>query len=158
MIRKQTTLFLIPLLAISISIFSLSADDKKEAAIKSVVSRNDEKNEKEEGKDERVFELRTYTTAEGKLPNLHDRFRDHTIKLFEKHGMKNLYYFTPVDKPNTLTYLLEHKSKKAAKASWNAFLADQDWKDAYKESIKDGKLIIKIDSTYLKTTDYSPVK
>ena len=90
MSRNHTSLFLILLLTISVSLLSLSADDKKEAAIKSVVSGSDE-----EKKDERVYELRTYTTAEGKLPDLHDRFRDHTLKLFEKHGMKNLYYFTP---------------------------------------------------------------
>lgn len=157
MTRNHTILSLILLVTLSVSLFTLSADDKKEAAIKSVVSGSDE-SEGDEEKDERVYELRTYTTAEGKLPKLHDRFRDHTLKLFEKHGMKNLYYFTPVDKPNTLTYLLEHKSQEAAKASWKAFLADKDWQNAYKESIANGKLIIKIDSTYLKTTDYSPVK
>ncbi len=131
------------------SIYSLTADDKKEAAIKSIVSKND---------DSKVYELRTYTTPEGKLPQLHKRFREHTIRLFAKHGMKNVIYFTPVDKPNTLVYLLEHKSPEAAKASWKAFLKDDEWKKVYADSIVNGRLVVKIDKQFLKTTDYSPQK
>ena len=68
-----------------------------------------------------VFELRTYTTNKGKLPNLNARFRDHTVRLFEKHGMKSIGYWTPTDKENTLVYVISHKSREAAKASWKAF-------------------------------------
>ena len=151
MTKKQTIIACVILLITicTVSVYSTSADDKKEAAIKSVASKN---------KDTKVFELRTYTTPEGKLPKLHERFRNHTLKLFAKHGMKNVIYFTPVDKPNTLIYLLEHKSRQAAKASWKGFLNDEDWKKAYKESIANGKLVIKIDSKFLETTDYSPQK
>ena len=147
--HKITGWLLIVAVLSTFSLYSLSADESKESAIKSVVSKKN---------DEKVYELRTYHTPEGKLPKLHKRFRDHTIKLFAKHGMKNVIYFTPVDKPNTLVYLLEHKSKEAAKASWKGFLADEEWKKAYKESIANGKLVYKIENQFLKTTDYSPQK
>jgi hypothetical protein len=65
-----------------------------------------------------VYELRTYTTHPGRLPALNKRFRDHTMKLFEKHGMTNVMYWTPVDKEDTLIYVLKHKSSDAAKKSW----------------------------------------
>ena len=108
-----------------------------------------------------VYELRTYTTHEGRLPNLHKRFHDHTMKIFEKHGMKNVIYTTPTDKKlkdNTLVYLIAHKSQKAADASWNAFRKDPDWKKAYAASIADGKIVKKVVRQYLKPTDYSPMK
>ncbi len=107
-----------------------------------------------------VFELRTYTTNEGKLDDLHSRFRDHTVKLFEKHGIKNIGYWVPTDQQkskNTLIYVLEHKSRDAAAASWKAFVADPDWKKAYKASRTDGPLLAKApESVYMSATDYSP--
>ena len=72
----------------------------------------------------RVFEIRTYTTEPGKLPDLLKRFRDHTTKLFEKHGMTNIGYWVPTDEPrskNTLIYILAHDSREAAKKSWDDF-------------------------------------
>ena len=112
-----------------------------------------------DAKTEWVYELRTYTTNEGKLPNLHARFRDHTVKLFEKHGMKNIGYWTPVDKPNVLVYIIAHKSRDAAKASWKAFVSDPNWQKVYKESEKDGAILAKRpESQYLNATDYSPIK
>lgn len=111
--------------------------------------------------DERVFELRTYYTNDGKLENLHNRFRNHTNTLFVKHGMTLIGYWTPMDgdaAENTLTYLIAHDSRDAAKASWKAFLADPVWKAAYADSIADGKLVAKIDSTFLAATDYSPIR
>ena len=108
-----------------------------------------------------IFELRTYTTNDGKLDNLHARFSDHTIALFKKHGMTNLIYTTPMDEKtasNTLVYVIAHKSRDAAKKSWKAFISDPDWKKAYRNSIKDGKLVTKVQSQYLNATDYSPSK
>ncbi len=70
-----------------------------------------------------VFELRTYTTHDGMLPALESRFRDHTMRIFEKHGMKNIGYWTPIDKPNTLVYIIAHASREAADVSWQAFAA-----------------------------------
>ena len=112
----------------------------------------------------RVFELRTYTASEGKLDDLNARFRNHTLKLFEKHGMKNIGYWTKMpgqkEADKTLIYLLSHKSKEAAKASFDAFRQDPEWVSAKTESEKNGPLTIKdgVKSEFLVPTDYSPMK
>ena len=103
-----------------------------------------------------VYELRTYTTNEGRLPALHKRFRDHTIELFKKHGMTNVIYWTPQDKKNTLVYLISHKSVEARNKSFDAFREDPAWQKAYKDSIKDGKIVTKVESQFLNPTAYSP--
>ena len=107
-----------------------------------------------------VYELRTYTTNEGKLKNLNARFRDHTVRLFKKHGMESVGYWVPTAEPkskNTLIYVLKHKSRDSAKASWKAFLADPDWKKLARESQKDGRILAKRpDSVFMGATDYSP--
>lgn len=108
-----------------------------------------------------VYELRIYTCNEGKLDALLARFRDHTCKLFEKHGMKNIGYWVPVDKENgsetTLIYVLEHKSREAAKASFTAFGADPEWQAARKASEEGGKILAKPpESIFMTPTDYSP--
>jgi hypothetical protein len=111
----------------------------------------------ESGRDSRVFELRTYHAAPGKLDALHARFRDHTCKLFEKHGMQNVGYWTPLENSDhKLIYLLDYPSKEARDDSWKAFLSDPDWKKAQSASEKDGKLVTKVESSFLQTTDYSP--
>jgi hypothetical protein len=111
---------------------------------------------------QRVFELRTYTTPEGKLGALDSRFRDHTVAIFTRHGMTNLGYFHPSDPDkgaaNTLVYFLAHANRDAATASWKAFQGDPDWKKALADSQKDGKLTTKVESVFLTPTDYSPVK
>ena len=111
----------------------------------------------------RVFELRTYTTAENRLKNLHARFRDHTCKIFENHGMTNLAYWTPMDankgKANTLTYLISHASRAQAGKNWRGFGGDPAWKKARAVSVKDGKILAnRPQSTYLKAVDYSPIQ
>lgn len=107
-----------------------------------------------------VFELRTYTTEEGRLPALHKRFRDHTLNLFARHGMTNLWYFTPQDEArhdNTLIYLLAHADREAAGASWKAFVTDPEWQAAARESEQDGKILAKRPEVqFLKLTEYSP--
>ena len=110
----------------------------------------------QEAGDSAVYELRTYTTFPGKLPALNKRFRDHTMRIFKKHGMTNVMYFTPVDKEDTLVYLLKHNSQDAAKKSWAAFRQDPEWKKVAEESQKDGKIVMKVQSVFLKPTDYSP--
>ncbi len=101
----------------------------------------------QEGKvSERVYELRTYTTLPGRLPALHKRFADHTLKLFEKHGMKNEGYWTPTDeklKDTTLIYIISHDSLEAAEKSWAAFIADPDWQKVRAASEVDGKILAK---------------
>ena len=109
----------------------------------------------------RVFELRTYVTNEGKLDDLHARFRDHTTRLFKKHGMDVIGYWVPVEgdeAKNTLVYLLGHKNADAAEASWEAFGDDPDWRKAYKASVADGGLVDDVESVFLNPTDYSPMK
>lgn len=111
--------------------------------------------------DGKVFELRTYTTYEGKLPNLLARFQDHTIQLFEKHGMKNIGYWVPTDEPrskNTLIYLLEHKSREAAKKSWDGFRNDPEWIKVRDASEANGKINEKVESVYMEATDFSKLK
>ncbi|MFO0849294.1 MAG: NIPSNAP family protein [Gemmataceae bacterium] len=108
-------------------------------------------------KDTRLFELRVYTAAPGKLDALNARFRDHTVKLFAKHGMTNLWYATPVPNPeNKLYYVLAHKDRAARDASFKAFVADPEWKKASSASEKDGKLVAKIEEVFMTATDYSP--
>lgn len=108
-------------------------------------------------KDAPLYELRVYYAPEGKLDALHARFRDHTTKLFEKHGMKNVGYWVPLENPDRkLLYVLEYPSKEARAKSWKAFGEDPAWKKAHAESEKDGKLVAKVESYFLQTTDYSP--
>jgi NIPSNAP len=108
-------------------------------------------------KDTRVYELRTYTSPPGKLDALHARFRDHTTKLFEKHGMTNIGYWTPSPNPeNKLIYLLAYPSREARAASWKGFLADPDWKKAAAESEANGKIVSKVEARFMTATDFSP--
>jgi NIPSNAP len=107
----------------------------------------------------RVYELRTYTTLPGRLPALHKRFAEHTLKLFEKNGMRNEMYWTPSEgekKDNTLIYLISHESQEAADKSWKAFGADPEWQKARAASEADGKIVDKVERVFMTLTDYSP--
>src|SRR4029453_18385650 len=109
----------------------------------------------------RVFEIRTYTAQEGKLDALNARFRDHTMPIFEKHGMKNIGYWVPQDAPlkqNTLIYILAHPSREAAAKNWEAFRNDTEWQKARSESEAKGPLVSKVESIFVEATDYSPMK
>jgi NIPSNAP protein len=109
----------------------------------------------------RVFEIRTYTTPPGKLEALKTRFRDHTIKVFNKYDMKSVGYWVPQDAPlkeNTLIYVLSHESREAAAKSWAAFRVDPDWVKAKAESEKDGPITSKVESVFADPTDFSPLK
>jgi len=114
----------------------------------------------EEKKDSKplMYELRTYTTADGRLPALHKRFSEHTMQIFEKHGMQNVIYWVPADQENTLVYVIAHKSQEAADASWAAFRKDPEWQKAYKASTADGKIVTKVVNQFLTATEYSPMK
>ena len=106
-----------------------------------------------------VYELRVYRANEGKLEDLLRRFREHTVKLFEKHGIRSVAYWTPVDEPQkgkTLIYILEHPSREAATANWQAFRDDPDWVRVRDKSEENGKLVEKVDSTFMALTDFSP--
>ena len=109
----------------------------------------------------RVFELRTYTSPPGQLPALHRRFRERTMKLFARHGMTNVAYWTPTDstrRENTLVYLLAYPSRQAARDSWAAFGADPEWQRVRAESEANGKIVEKVESVFLDPTDFSPMK
>jgi hypothetical protein len=108
-------------------------------------------------KDTRCYELRIYYAAPGRLDALNARFRDHTVKLFEKHGMQNLGYWMPQDNTNSrLIYLLAYPSREAGEKAFRAFGADPEWKKVQKASEANGQLVAKIDSVFLEATDYSP--
>lgn len=109
----------------------------------------------------RVFEIRTYTTLPGRLGALNARFRNHTMRIFTKHGMTNIGYWIPQDAPrkdNTLIYIIAHASRAQADKNWAAFGEDPEWDRVEKASQKDGKIIEKIESVYVNATDYSPIK
>ena len=107
-----------------------------------------------------VYELRIYHANEGKLDALLARFRDHTVAIFNRHDLKSVAYWTPTDEPlkgRTLIYILKHPSREAAAANWKSFHDDPEWIKVSTESEKDGKLVEKVDSTYMTLTDFSPV-
>jgi len=109
----------------------------------------------------RVFELRVYHTYPGRLTALQNRFRDHTITIFNKHHMTSIGYWVPQDSPqneNTLIYIIAHESRDAAKKNWMEFVADPEWQQVAKASEADGKIVEKIDSTYMNPADYSQIQ
>ena len=110
---------------------------------------------------EKVFELRMYTATPGNLANLQARFRDHTLRIFEKHGMTNVGYWSPTDPElaeNTLIYLLAHESREAANASWRAFGQDTEWQAVAEASNVNGSILAGVERTWMKATDFSPMK
>src|SRR4030095_6807453 len=143
------TLLLVALL-VAAAVAAPAADESKAAASPSVA------------KDSRCFELRTYYAAPGKLEALNARFRDHTCKLFKKHGMEIVGFWIPMDKEkgaeNKLIYILAHKSREAAKKSFQDFGNAPEWKKAQSESEANGKLVEKVESVFMSATDYSPLK
>lgn len=138
-------------LLIAVSILASHSAETNTAAISPSIVNNS-----------RCFEMRTYYAAPGKLEALNARFRDHTCALFQKHGMEIVGFWIPSDAAkgadNTLVYILAHKSREAAKKSWDAFRNDLAWKKAQQESEANGKLVTKVESVFLGATDYSPLK
>ena len=118
---------------------------------------------KSEGKkaDGRVFELRTYYAADGKMEELKAQFRDHVNKIFAKHGITIIAFWTPT-KPDEaqkkLICLLAFPAEEAAQQSWKAFKADPEWTATRKESEKNGALVEKVESVFLNPTEFSPLK
>jgi hypothetical protein len=109
----------------------------------------------------KVFELRTYTAPDGKLDDLVARFRNDTLRIFEKHGMDNVGYWLPTDTPassNTLIYILAHDSRDAATKSWAAFREDPEWKAVAERTQANGPIVSKVESVFLEATDFSPLK
>lgn len=125
---------------------SVSAGDKPEA---------------EKKVQNRYFEMRIYHAAPGKMKALHNRFQTHTCKLFEKHGMTIIGFWSPTDPKEAekkLIYILAYPSKEARDKAWKAFRSDPDWLAAKKASEKDGTLVEKVEEIFLNPTEYSPLK
>jgi NIPSNAP len=144
-VNRRTLLQAIPVSAalFSPAVWAASVEDDSEAAEGSTG----------------IYELRIYHVAPGKLPDLLARFRDHTIKLFEQHGMESVAYWTPLDEPdksNTLIYILRHPSRETADANWKSFHDDPNWQSVREKSEAKGKLVEKVDSTFMALTDFSP--
>ena len=109
----------------------------------------------------RFYEMRTYHCADGKLEDLHNRFRNHTNRLFKKHGIEMIGYWTPADgeaSKNTLVFILAYPSREAREQRWNAFSNDPEWKNAKAASERNGPLVTKVDQLLMNPTDYSPAK
>jgi hypothetical protein len=142
--KKRTALVVVFLLAVAAS--PARAEDKDKGEKKAV---------------NRVFEIRTYYAADGKMDDLNARFRAHTTKLFEKHGLKNVGYWQtiePKDGKQVLIYILAHESEESAKKNWDEFHSDPDWIKVKEDSEKNGKLVDKVERVFVKATDYSPIK
>jgi hypothetical protein len=141
--------FLSLLAVLAVPAFAQAADEKSAR-------------EKSASSEQRVFELRTYTTHPGKLDDLNKRFRDHTNRIFKKHGMELVGYWMPQDekdgKGGKLIYILAFPSREAAAKAWDAFRTDPEWLKARDESEKAGKIVAKVESVFLDPTDYSPIK
>jgi hypothetical protein len=109
----------------------------------------------------KVFEIRTYYTHPGKLDALNARFRDNTLRLFEKHHIKSVGYWVPADAPlagTELVYIISHESRDEAKKNWDAFRADPEVRQVMSASEANGKIVSKVESVYVEATDYSPLK
>lgn len=110
----------------------------------------------------RVFEIRTYTSPDAeKLKALHTRFREHTVRIFQRHGMQSHVYLSPQDAPlkdNTLIYVISHASREQAKKNWADFQADPEWQQIAAASNANGRIVTKVDSVFADATDYSPLK
>jgi hypothetical protein len=141
-------------LALSIAVMS--------AGVAAFALRDGDATAKPDAAGARYFEMRTYHAPDGKLDALHARFRDHTIKLFKKHGIESIAYWTAADKDgndaNTLVFVLAYPSRGDRDRMWDAFAQDPEWVKAKAESEKDGALVEKVVQTFMNPTDYSPIK
>ena len=111
---------------------------------------------------DQVFELRTYSQLPGRNPAILARFRDHTMKIFKKHNIKNIAYFTTIEKDpavqSKLVYIVAHPSEEAAKSNWTGFINDPKWKQVAADSEKDGKIVEKIESIFMSPTSFSTIR
>lgn len=109
----------------------------------------------------KIYELRTYTCEPGKLDALKARFRDHTVRIFNKHGMESIGYWVPEDPErsgNTLIYILAHPSREAADKNWKEFADDPEWKKVQAESEANGKIVQKVERVWMDPTEFSKLK
>lgn len=107
-----------------------------------------------------IYEMRIYHCVPGRLPALLKRFETVTLKLFEKHGIRQAGFFTTLigESNQTLTYLLAWDSLAEREKRWNAFVVDPEWTSARAESEKDGQIVERIANQFLAPTAFSSVK
>lgn len=108
--------------------------------------------------DEPVYELRIYRATPGNLDALVARFRDHTVSIFDRHGMTNIGYWVPTDEEgsaDTLIYILSHPSEEAALASWRAFASDPEWQQVNQETTRNGPIVQSVERRFMTATDFS---
>ncbi len=108
-----------------------------------------------------VYELRSYYVHPGKDSDIHKRFREHTMAIFEKHEMTNIGYWSPAEPKEgdpALVYIVAHASRAQADVNWKAFATDPEWLAVQKESEANGKIVAKVERMYLNSTDYSQLK
>jgi NIPSNAP len=107
-----------------------------------------------------IHELRIYRTLPGRLPNLLARFQNHTLRIWEKHGIRQAGFWTTLigESNNELTYLIAWESLAERETKWSAFMADPEWIAARSESEKDGAIVATLSSQILAPTAFSAVK
>ena len=107
-----------------------------------------------------IYETRIYETYAGRLPALHARFRDHTMKIFERHGIKNIGYWTSEvgEYSDRLTYIVAFDDSGAREKAWESFRNDPEWNKVREASEKDGPIVKRVFNTLLSPTDYSPLQ
>jgi hypothetical protein len=106
-----------------------------------------------------IYELRIYTATPGRLPDILARFRDHTLKIWERYGIRQAGFWTTLVGPNsnTLTYLLAWESLAEREAKWNAFIVDPGWLAVRVATEKDGPIVASIANSFLEPTPFSSV-
>lgn len=110
---------------------------------------------------QRVFEIRTYTSTDGRLDDVVDRFRQDSMRLLARHGMESVGYWIPQDSTlseNTLIYILAHPDREAARAAWSRFFADPEWQQVRARTEANGPIIARVESVFVDPTDFSPIR
>ncbi|MEX1011590.1 MAG: NIPSNAP family protein [Balneolaceae bacterium] len=110
--------------------------------------------------EEPVYQMRIYTAHEGKFEDLKTRFRDHTIRIFEKHGIESIGYWIPqppAGDGNTLICIVSYENQAATETSWEAFVNDPEWQQVYEESNADGPIVRQAETFYMNSADFSPL-
>jgi hypothetical protein len=110
--------------------------------------------------DEMIHELRIYHCAPGRMPALNQRFQNITLKIWEKHGIRQVGFWTVLigESNHDLYYLLEWESLADRETKWNTFSSDPEWIAARAETEKDGPLLTHFSNYMLQPTSYSKLK
>jgi len=106
-----------------------------------------------------IHELRIYDTCPGRMGALHERFQNHTLRLFQRHGIKPVAFWEDViGISNRLTYVLAWEDLAHRERAWSAFQADPEWQAARAKSEESGPIVARVTSTLMKPTSYSPLQ